>query len=91
MPMAGDNQLTAQEQQYLKARHCRTKDKRDRLKAVYLLGWSAEDVAQALLLDSDTVRSYRYQTGGIEQLLRFEVGGSQARLSMRTTVETPFG
>jgi transposase len=38
-------------------------------------------VAQALLLDSDTVRNdfRQYQTGGIEQLLK--AGGSQAHLS----------
>lgn len=42
-------------------------------------------MAQALLLDSDTVRNYfrHYQTGGIEKLLSFEVGGSQARLPAR--------
>ena len=85
--LASNDELTHEEQQRLKARHGQTKDKRqaERLKAVYLLssGWSATDVAQALLLDPDTVRSYfrQYQTGGIEQLLRFQAGGSQARLS----------
>ena len=36
-----------------------------------------------LLLDPDTVRNYfrHYQTGGIEKLLNFQAGGSQARLS----------
>ncbi len=82
--LASNDELTLEEQQVLKARHGQTKDKRqaEHLKAVYLQssGRSAKDVAQALLLDPDTVRNYfgQYQTGGIEQLLRFQAGGSQA-------------
>ena len=73
MPMGNNYQLTHQEQQILKARPSRTKDKRqaERLKAVYLLssGRSATDVAEVLLLDPDTVRNYfrHYQTGGVEK------------------------
>ena len=86
--MASNYEQTLEEQQRLKARHGQTKDKRqaDRLKAVYLLpsGRSATEVAQTLLLDPNTVRSYfrQYQTEGIEQLLNSQAGGSQARLSV---------
>ena len=62
-------------------------DKRhaDRLKAVYLLGsgWTLKAVAEALLIDDDTVRNYfkRYQNKGLSGLVTGAVGGSEAWLN----------
>jgi hypothetical protein len=57
-----DYRLPAGELIRLRAEHRQTREKRhaDRLKAVILLGsgWAAEQVAEALLMDPDTVRSY---------------------------------
>ena len=71
----------------LKFEHRQTVDKRcaDRLKAVYLLGsgWSTGQIAQALLIDGQTVRNHfkRYQEGGVAALIHMEMGGSDPRLS----------
>ena len=62
--------------------HRGTRDKReaDRIKAVILLasGWSAADVADALLIDPNSVRNHfkRYQQGGLEGLLHVAYRGS---------------
>jgi transposase len=57
-----------------------------RANAILLLddGWSCEQVAKALYLDDDTVRSWRqlYDERGIAGLAQFETGGSSSRLSM---------
>jgi predicted ArsR family transcriptional regulator len=57
-----DYSLPAGELAELRAAHRRTRDKReaDRIKAVVLLasGWRAEDVADALLVDPNTVRNH---------------------------------
>lgn len=71
----------------LKVLHRRTRERRyaDRLKAVILLGsgWSTEDVAEALLIDRDTVRKYYqyYVSGGTERLLSMGYQGSQRILT----------
>ncbi|MGO9770213.1 MAG: IS630 family transposase [Roseiarcus sp.] len=56
-----------------------------RANALVLLddGWSCFDVARALLLDDDTVRSWRklYEQRGIEGLTSFDIGGSSSFLS----------
>ena len=71
----------------LKALHRRTPERRyaDRLKAVILLGsgWSTDDVAEALLIDRDTVRKYGryYQSGGTDNLLTMGYQGSQRYLT----------
>ena len=56
-----------------------------RANAVLLLddGWSCEEVAKALYLDDDTVRTWakRYGEGGVKGLTRFESGGSASHLS----------
>lgn len=71
----------------LKAEHRQTFDKRcaDRLKAVFLLGsgWTTGQVAEALLIDGQTVRNHykRYQEGGVVALIHMEMGGSEPRLS----------
>lgn len=55
-------------------RHASDKRYADRLKAVYLLGkgWPVTQVAQALLMDRETVRSHhkRYRKGGLVALQR---------------------
>ena len=57
----------------------------DQIKAVYLLGsgWKPKDVAEALLLDDDTVRNYfkKYKEKGIAALVNNNRGGSKAWLS----------
>jgi transposase len=78
--------LPADEQAQLRAAHRRTRDKReaDRIKAVILLasGWSAEDVAAALLVDPNTVRNHfkRYREGGVTGLLEAHYRGSDCQL-----------
>jgi transposase len=51
-----------------------------RANAILLLdkGWSCEEVAEALFMDDDTVRTWRrlFETGGMEELSAFDVGGS---------------
>ena len=53
-------------------RHAKTRREADRIKAVVLLGkgWAPAEVAEALLLDEDTVRNYlaRYRRGGLQAL-----------------------
>src|SRR5665213_1479822 len=56
-----------------------------RANAVLLLdkGWSCQRVAEALLLDDDTVREWRdlFGASGVQGLSRFEVGGGASFLS----------
>jgi transposase len=71
-----DFRLDKQELTELRAAHRRAKDVREayRINAVILLGNGrmVADVADALLFDPDTVRTYfkRYKKGGLEALLR---------------------
>ena len=66
-----DYQLTPLELGELRAAHQRVRDVREayRLNAVILLGtgWRVRDVADALLIDPDTVRSHfqRFREGGM--------------------------
>jgi len=70
----------------LRAAHRTMRDIREayRLNAVILLGQGrgVKDVADALLMDPETVRTYfkRYQRGGIDELLRMSYVGSEAWL-----------
>lgn len=79
--------MTAEEVRSLRALHRRCRDRRlaDRVKAVVLLGtgWTVVDTAEALLLDEDTVRSYRqaYQQGGTDLLLTVRYQGSNPKLN----------
>ena len=79
--------LTSEEVRSLRALHRRCKDRHvaDRIKAVVLLGtgWTVIDTAEALLLDEDTVRSYRqaYRQGGTDLLLTVRYQGSDPKLS----------
>src|SRR5258706_3155247 len=56
-----------------------------RANAIILLdkGWSCQEVADALLIDDDTVRSWHrlYDEHGLTGLVVFDVGGSCSRLS----------
>jgi transposase len=56
-----------------------------RANAILLLdkGWSFQKVAEALLLDDDTVREWRglFETSGVEGLSRFEMGGGASFLT----------
>src|SRR6202795_945638 len=56
-----------------------------RANALVLLdgGWSAQEVADALLLDDDTIRGWfkLFEQRGIEGLTSFDVGGSASFLS----------
>jgi transposase len=79
--------LSQQELDELECAHRHASDKRyaDRLKAVYLLGrgWQVSQVAQALMIDRETVRNHykRYRKGGLMALLRHDAGGSEAALT----------
>ena len=81
-----DYRLPQTELLQLRAEHRRTRDKRAayRLNVVILLGsgWSAEQVAEALLIEADTARTYfkRYREGGIERLLHMAYSGGEAWL-----------
>jgi transposase len=58
-----------------------------RANALVLLdkGWSCQQVADALLLDDDTIRGWRklFEQRGIEGLTSFDVGGSASYLSVK--------
>ena len=81
-----DYRLDKRELAELRAAHRQVRDVRAayRINAVVLLGqgWSTAEVAGALLMDPETVRSYfkRYTCGGVEELLRMSYVGSEARL-----------
>jgi transposase len=70
----------------LRAAHRRALNVREayRINAVILLGngRTVADVADALLIDPDTVRTYfkSYKTGGLDDLLRMNYVGSEALL-----------
>ena len=86
-------QLDKQELAELRSAHRRAKNAREayRINAVILLGdgWTVADVAKALLIDPDTVRTYfkRYKKGGLEALLRMNYVGSEALLNETQLVE----
>lgn len=85
--MSSHYHLTDQEPADLEFEHRHATDKRyaDRVKAVYLLGkgWSVTKIAQALLIDRETVRNHfkRYRKGGLAALQRNDAGGSDAALT----------
>ena len=83
-----DYVLSAEQLAELRAAHRSAHEKRDadRIKAVVLLatGWTADQVAEVLQVDTNTVRNHfkRYRQGGIEALRRVgaDVGGSACAL-----------
>lgn len=81
-----DYRLSKQELAELRAAHRRAANVREayRINAVILLGKgrTAADVADALLIDPQTARTYfkRYKKGGVDELLRMNYVGSEAML-----------
>jgi transposase len=79
-------QLTTDQIAMLRALHRTLRDKRlaYRVNAVVLLGsgWTAAEVAQALLVDETTIRNWfhKYQQGGEEELLALLYQGKTPRL-----------
>ena len=81
--------LILSDQQIAKLRiaHRTAKKKRDadRIKAIVLLarGWTPVQVAEALLVDDETIRNYmkRYQSGGVKALLKDDYKGFIGKLS----------
>lgn len=79
--------LDAEELQALKLVHRATKEKwaADRLKAIILLakGWTDEQVAEALLLDPQTIRNYLkiFKEGGAKALTDRHYKGSASKLT----------
>ena len=73
--------LDKQDLAELRSAHRQAKNAREayRINAVILLGdgWTAADVANALLIDPDTARTYfkRYKNGGLDALLRMNYVG----------------
>lgn len=72
---------------FLRTEHKSLSEKRfaDQVKAVYLLGsgWEPKDIAEAILVDDDTIRNYykRYIEYGIDALVTSKAGGSEAWLT----------
>jgi len=79
--------LSSEEISKLRIAHRTAKSKRDadRIKAIVLLskGWTPVQVAEALLIDDETIRNYlkRYQSGGIKGLLKDNYKGFIGKLS----------
>ena len=90
-----DYSLSREQLDELRAAHRRTRDKReaDRIKAVVALatGWTAEEVAELLQIDPNTVRHHfkRYRTEGLAGLNRVGegVGGSPSLLTEEQLIE----
>jgi len=88
-----DYRLKKEELAELRAAHRGTRNVREayRINAVILLGngWSTADVADALLIDAETARTYfkRYKNGGLDALLRMNYVGSEAFLDDAQLVE----
>lgn len=78
--------LTDQELDNLEFEHRHATDKRyaDRVKTVYLLGngWSVTKIAEALLIDRETVRNHfkRYRKGGLAALQRNDAAAATPHL-----------
>jgi transposase len=82
-----DYNLSSNQLNELRTAHRMTRDKReaDRIKAVVLLatGWSAEQVAEVLQVDPNTVRNHfkRHQQGGLVGLCHVAFRGSDCLLT----------
>lgn len=81
-----DYRLSDQQLAELRAAHRSTRDKReaDRIKAVVLLatGWTAEQIAEVLQIDPNTVRNHfkRYRQDGLKSLRHVAFRGSACQL-----------
>ena len=88
-----DYHLNQQELAELRTAHRTARNVREayRLNAVILLGsgWSPSEVAAALLISDDTVRTHfkRYKEGGIAALERMNYVGSEALLTAAQLAE----
>jgi len=93
--MSNRYHLTQQELDELEYEHRHTSDKRyaDRIKALYLLGsgWPVSQVAQALMMDRESVRNHhkRYRKGGLMTLLRHQAGQSDCWLRLDQARASP--
>jgi len=73
----------------LREAHAELREKRDvdRVKAIILLGsgWSAINVAEALLINRNTICTYyrKYKKGGLDKLLQTKHTGSTLFVSFR--------
>lgn len=78
--------LSQEEISSLKRAHKATRKKReaDRIKAIILpgTGWTIRAVAEALLIDDETIRNYlnRYKTGELNALLNDNYKGYSGKL-----------
>ena len=83
--------LSSEELQGLRLAHRSAKNRSDayRINAIILLGsgWSAVEVADALLMDDETIKAYikRYQGGGIKMLLENNYKGGFQKMSTEQT------
>lgn len=88
-----DYRLSDDELSQLRAAHRRAPSAREayRINTVVLLGkgWTAAEVADALMIDADTVRDYfkRYKKGGLDALLRMNFVGPEALLDPEQIAE----
>lgn len=80
-------ELSLKEVQELKAAHRKISERyaADRIKAIVLLGteWTLEEVSEALLLDTETLRNYigLYKAGGVKKLIERHYKGSFSKLN----------
>ena len=82
-----DHHLSTKQIAELETLHRRLRDKRqaDRVKAIVALakGWSAAQIAEILLIDEKTSRTYfkTYLEHGIDELLRMHYSGAESKLN----------
>ena len=85
--------LSQEEISELKKSHRKVKKKRDayRINTIMLLGtgWTIREVAEALMLDDETIRNYlnRYKDGGLKSLLSDDYKGYGGKLSNAEIVQ----
>ena len=80
-------ELTPKRVEHLKLLHKKQSERRaaDRIKAIVLLGtgWTLLQVSEALLLDTETLRTYvrKYREGKIDEVLELHYKGRECQLS----------
>jgi len=85
--------LTKEQLQGLRAAHRSERNKHAayKINAVILLGdgWNLCEVKEALLLDEETLRSYveKYQTGGVDELIKTHYAGKASQLDKALCAE----
>ena len=84
--------LTVEQHAELKQLHRQEPHRRfaDRIKTILLLdsGWSYSKIAEALLLDDQTIRNYEmiYSRGGISAVLKTDYKGGSPKLSVEQEI-----